>query len=160
MKNKTPFLSGFPHTLFGSAGRGAQQKIVQQRRKLIDLSPGSLSAELSNVLDPQFVSESSGEQRRRHFTHEVTFWSFLGQVLSDDRSCRRAVAEAQSWFVDHQLPLPSADTSSYCQARQRLPKEMLDRIHQQLNQTLLRETSSELFWHGHHVKAFDGSSVQ
>ena len=160
MKTKTPFLSGFPHFLFGRAKASAQERLRKERRKLIDQSPGELSAQLCEAIDPQLVANCAENQRRRLFTNEVTFWAFLSQVLSEDGSCARAVAAVQSWSLDHDLVLPSADTSSYCKARQRLPLAMLDAIHDEVTRSLDGQMPGDLRWHGHIVKAFDGSSVQ
>ena len=160
VKKQTPFLDGLPTLLFGSSKTPAQERLRLGREGLIGRSPGELSAALADVIPPGAVSGFVSDPRRRTFTGEVTFWAFLGQVLGEDGSCSRAVAGVQSWFRDHGLEPPSADTSSYCKARQRLPCAMLDSLHGMLVGDLGRWTPSDLLWHGHIVKAADATSVQ
>ncbi len=160
MTNKTPFLDGFPTTLFGRAKASGQAILRKTRQAIAERCPGSISSLFSEVIAPALVASLAANQRVRHFPHEVTFWAFLSQTLSEDRSCARAVAEVQNWRSQQGQDLPSADTSSYCKARQRLPIEMLDAIHDKLRVSLDRQTPSELLWHGHLAKAIDASSAQ
>lgn len=127
---------------------------------MIDRCPGELSSLFSDVIAPEVVASLAANQRNREFPDSITFWAFLGQVLSEDGSCARAVAEVQNWRLAHGMPLPSADTSSYCKARQRLPVEMLDEVQARLCTSLDRAMPTDLLWNGHVVKAIDGSSVQ
>lgn len=160
MTNKTPFLNGFPTLLFGRAKASGQALLNKARKVVIDRCPGQLSSLFAEVIAPALVVSLAMNRRVRHFPGEVTFWAFLSQTLSEDRSCARAVAEVQNWRLDHGQKLPSADTSSYCKARQRLPITMLEGVHEDLRNSLSRQTPTELLWHGHVVKAIDGSSVQ
>ena len=50
----------------------------------------------------------------------VTLWVFLGQVLSQDHSCRAAVARLIAHRVSRGQSACSAETGAYCQARKRL----------------------------------------
>jgi hypothetical protein len=90
----------------------------------------------------------------------VTFWGFLTQVLSEDASCAKAVARIQQWCRQLKLPVPSANTTSFVEARQRLPESMLEGIHQEVYDELERHSSKEDRWRGHVVKAVDATSAQ
>lgn len=160
MKNKTPFLDGFPTFLFGRGKASGQALLEQARRQAIDRSPGQLSALFADVIAPELVESLAGHQRDREYPDPVTFWAFLGQILSEDGSCGRAVAEVQQWRQQQGQCPPSADTSSFCKARRRLPQAMLDGVHAHLCATLTRQTPRDWLWHGRIVKAIDGSSVQ
>jgi hypothetical protein len=46
-------------------------------------------------------------------------------VASDDCSCAAAVAHIQAWAQQRGLPVPAGGTSSYREARAKLPVEML-----------------------------------
>src|SRR5215470_11164982 len=59
----------------------------------------------------------------RIFSPLVTLWVFLGQVLSQDHSCRAAVARLIAHRVSQGQRPCSAETGAYCQARQRLPEK-------------------------------------
>jgi hypothetical protein len=158
--NKTPFLDGFPTFLFGRAKASGQALLRKARYAVIERCPGQLSSLFAEVIAPALVVSLAMNRRMRHFPDEVTFWAFLSQTLSEDHSCARAVAEVQNWRRDHGQRLPSADNSSYCKARQRLPMTMLEAVHEDLRNSLSRQTPTELLWHGHVVKAIDGSSSQ
>lgn len=160
MTNKAPFLNGFPTFLFGRAKASGQALLRKARKVVIERCPGQLSSLFAEVIAPVLVVSLAKNRRIRHFPDEVTFWAFLSQTLSEDRSCARAVAEVQNWRLDHGQKLPSADTSSYCKARQRLPVTMLEGVHEHLRNSLSQQTPTELLWHGHVVKAIDGSSIQ
>lgn len=160
MTKQTPFLNGFPTSLFGRAKPSGQALLLKARKDLIDRCPGQLSSLFSEAIAPALVASLAANRRDRHFPDAVTFWGFLAQTLSEDKSCSRAVAEIQNWCQDHGRNLPGADTSSYCKARQRLPVGMLDAIHGDLCSSLDRATPAGLLWHGLVVKAVDGSSVQ
>lgn len=160
MKNKTPFLDGFPTSLFGRGKASGQALLRQAHRQAVDRCPGQLSALFADVIAPELVASLADNQRDREYPDPVTFWAFLGQVLSEDGACRRAVAEVQQWRQQQGQNPPSADTSSYCKARQRLPQAMLDGVHEHLRSTLACQTPQDWLWHGRVVKAIDGSSVQ
>lgn len=116
--------------------------------------------QFSEEVPAQIVADSAESVRRRLYPHEVTFWAFLSQVLGEDGSCAKAVSEVQQWYRQRRLAPPSANTTSYVEARQRLPEEMLRRIHRHLFNELERQTGSALRWRGHRVKAIDGTSAQ
>ncbi|MEM6912233.1 MAG: transposase domain-containing protein, partial [Verrucomicrobiota bacterium] len=120
---------------------------------------GELQGMLKEVIPPELVGRHASNGRRRRLPQEVAFWAFLSQALSEDSSCAQAVARVQSWSAAAELPVPSADTSSYCKARQRLPEEMLEAIHEHLVEGLDRSLGGDYRWRGRALKAVDGSSV-
>ena len=64
--------------------------------------------------------------RNRFWTPLQTVWTFLWQVLQVDSSCREAVAMALARkAAEGPRKLPSGDPSAYCQARKRLPLDVL-----------------------------------
>src|SRR5690348_14677548 len=65
----------------------------------------------------------------RVYSPLVTLWVFLGQVLSQDHSCRAAVARLIAHRVVRGQRPCSAETSAYCQARKRLPEEFRSEEH-------------------------------
>src|SRR5919109_4736670 len=95
----------------------------------------------------------------RVFSPLVTLWVFLGQVLSSDHSCRAAVAR----LIAHRLAQGqrpcSAETSAYCQARQRLPESFFAAVARQTGQTLEANVDPPWLWNGRHVYLFDGTTV-
>jgi hypothetical protein len=82
------------------------------------------------------LDEHGVRYRDRVFGPVTTLWGFLSQVLSDDHSCRDAVARIIAHRAANGLEACSPNTASYCNARSRLPTGVL--------RTLGRQTAAEL----------------
>jgi hypothetical protein len=110
-------------------------------------------ARIRDVLDEHGV-----RYRHRVFGPVTTIWGFLSQVLSDDHSCRDAVARIIAHRAAGGLGTCSPNTASYCDARGRLPTAVLS--------TLARRTAAESQaaaadwkWNGRDVFIADGTHV-
>jgi len=99
------------------------------------------------------------EFRDRIYTPAVTLWMFLSQVLSSDHSCRDTVARLLAWRVAGGLPGCSARTGSYCDARQRLPLELLQGLVREEGRELEQQADENTLWKGRHVKIADGTTA-
>ena len=95
----------------------------------------------------------------RIYSPLVTLWVFLGQVLSQDHSCRAAVARLIAHRVSRGQRPCSAETSAYCQARKRLPQELLSEVARQTGCALETSAKEQWLWKGRRVLAYDGSTV-
>src|SRR5262245_20313592 len=82
------------------------------------------------------LDEHGVRYRDRVYSPVTTLWGFLSQVLSDDHSCRDAVARIIAHRAAAGLETCSPNTASYCTARARLPTGILS--------TLARRTAAEL----------------
>ena len=63
--------------------------------------------------------------RNRIYTPWITLGMFLSQILSSDHSCGDALKRFQKYRKDRGLPPVANDTASYCEARERLPEEVV-----------------------------------
>ena len=103
-------------------GRFSQQVRFLQRQFLQE---GELP--FANVLSEQIVSRAltAAEVVWNDCVYQplVTLWVFLSQVISDDHSCRAAVARLITHRLSHGEAACSEETSAYCQARKRLPEK-------------------------------------
>src|SRR4051794_4311456 len=105
----------------------------------------------------EVLDEHGVRYRERVFDPVTTIWGFLSQVLSDDHSCRDAVARIIAHRAAGGREACSPNTASYCNARGRLPTGVLS--------TLARGTAAELQaaaavqwkWNGRDVFIADGS---
>lgn len=97
--------------------------------------------------------------RDRIYSPCVTLWVFLSQVLSQDHSCRDAVARLLAFRTARGLSACSTETGAYCEARQRLPEELLSRLTRQTGQELHEQAPSAWRVHGRPVKLVDGAIV-
>jgi hypothetical protein len=95
----------------------------------------------------------------RIYSPLVTLWVFLGQVLSQDHSCRAAVASLIAHRVSRGQRPCSAETGAYCQARKRLPEEFYAEVARKTGQSLDHSAKKEWLWKGRRVLAYDGSTV-
>lgn len=97
--------------------------------------------------------------RDRIYSPWVTLWMFLSQVLHPDPSCRATVARLLAFRTAQGQKPCSADTSSYCQARQRLPETLIHRLVQDTGAEVQLQAPAAWHVHGRPVKVVDGSTV-
>lgn len=159
MKNTTPFLTGFSTHLFGRAKRSAQAILANKRRNLLEAGV-DIQQQLRDEISPDLLEKHSQSERRRAYPDDLVFWAFLLQVSSDDSSCGNAVANVQQWASDKGLPVPSANTASYCLARSQIPLEMLQAVHASLCDQLDAALPDSFRWRGLRPLAEDGTSAQ
>ena len=159
MKNKTPFLTGFPTHFFGRAKSKAQDIIAKKRQSLIE-GTLDLQQQFIEEVPPELLDRHSKTERNRHYPDCLTFWAFLNQVSSDDCSCAAAVANVQVWAEQRGLAVPSENTGAYCQARGDLPVEMLKAVNESVLGQLDAHLSIKGLWRGLRPRAEDGTSAQ
>jgi hypothetical protein len=117
----------------------------------------------SDLLKPERVARTLAaleiEFRERVYTPVATLWMFLWQVLSADHSCRDTVGRLLAWRLSQGMSPCSTDTSSYCEARQRLPLKLIKRLTTDVARDLEQQAEPEWLWKKRHVKIVDGSTV-
>jgi Transposase DDE domain len=97
--------------------------------------------------------------RDRVFSPVTTIWGFLSQILSDDHSCRDAVARILAHRVASGLKPCSPNPASYCNARSRLPTAVLRNLAKNTAQHLQEGLPPEWKWNGRNVFIADGTHV-
>jgi hypothetical protein len=107
----------------------------------------------------EVVSQEVGKVCDRIYTPLVTLAVFLGQVFSDDHSCRSAVARLLAWRAGKGLSDISPDTGGYCKARKRLPEAILPRLVRESADRLGLRAARDWLFHGRRVVLVDGSTV-
>lgn len=162
MKKTTPFLPGFSTKLYGSRKRRQLEATRLQREKLRAQSISDLGALFSDILPVERLEAANtfgpGKRRKRVFPQAVVFWAWASQLLEFNASCNKALTLIQSWYSKAKLQAPKFNNSSYCRARMNLSDEFLDEVSgliENYAQSLVQER-----WHGHRLKAIDGSSVR
>src|SRR5262245_6011942 len=99
------------------------------------------------------------EYRDRIYNPLVTLWAFLSQATAGkDPSCESAVSRVRADRVARGEKPCSTDTSSYCEARCRLPIQVISRLACDTGEELHRQASMEWLWKGRHVLIVDGST--
>jgi Transposase DDE domain len=97
--------------------------------------------------------------RERIYTPWITLGVFLSQILSDDHSCDDAVSRLQKYRYDRGLPPVGTETTSYCEARQRLPEGLFWDLVRRVGQAIHRSAQAAWLFRGRPVKIIDGSTV-
>ena len=99
------------------------------------------------------------EHRERQFPPTETLSMFLAQAMSEDRSCQKAVNDAAIKRVVGGLSPCSTATGGYCQARQRLPLEMVSTLVRYTGELMSDQVPDQWRWHGKRVHLIDGTTV-
>ena len=105
------------------------------------------------------LNEHSITFRDRVFNPVTTIWGFLGQVLSEDHSCRDAVSRIIAHRAANGNPVCSPNTASYCKARSRIRTRVLSTLATRTAEELEASVSDQWKWNGRSVFIVDGSSV-
>ena len=95
-------------------------------------------------------------RRSTPYAPESTFWMFLSQTFSDDKSCTNTVAKHAARCAGK---TPSPSTGAYCKARKRLSQADLETIHRAVIDTAHRSQESKRLWRGRRVRLVDGSTL-
>jgi hypothetical protein len=107
----------------------------------------------------EVLDEHGVASRDRVFTPITTIWGFLSQVLSDDHSCRDAVARIIAHRAASGLKACSPNPASYCNARTRIPTAVLRTWARRTARELQAGAADEWRWNGRSVFIADGSHV-
>jgi hypothetical protein len=110
---------------------------------------------------PLLCAEDDGpNSRERIFPLRLTCECFLWQVLKPKTSCREVVRQVQALFRLAGRGLIDEGDSAYVQARQRLPKERLEKALAATAQAADRRAGCGGQLQGRPVKVVDGSTTQ
>lgn len=146
---RTPFFPAFRPRL---AARKAARPAALPR------DASALQALLQGFFPRHFLAQADQgcNSRSRCWTLELTFWTFLWQVLHPRSSCRQAVHAAGAAL--RQWGFKKLTEEAFCKARQRLPLETIQRIDQAVREFLRRRAATACAWKGFQLKVVDGSS--
>lgn len=149
----TFYLPGFSHRLCGRRSRASAGVLAERALKL-----DGLAALVARFVPAKLFSGVG--QRDRIFTPWITFCAFFGQVLQRGASCRDAVRRVQAWHLATRAEVNvDAGTSGYCQARARLPLQVLRTVFDRLVQRCDTRARTAERWCGHSVKVVDGCGI-
>ena len=136
-----------------------RQKVRFLKRQFLQDGDLPFSDILSEQIVAQAMTAIEAVWLDRIYPPLVTLWVFLSQVLSQDHSCRAAVARLIAHRVSRGQSSCSAETGAYCQARKRLPEKFFSDVARQTGQALDNSAEERWLWKGRRVLAYDGSTV-
>jgi hypothetical protein len=143
---------------FSNHGRFRQQ-VRFLRRQFLQEGALPFSDVLSEKTVKQALKAVNVTWVDRVYPPLVTLWVFLGQVLSQDHSCRAAVARLIAHRVSRGQSACSAETGAYCQARKRLPEKFFACVARFVGKALDDRVDPGWLWKGRPVYMFDGTTV-
>jgi hypothetical protein len=115
------------------------------------------------ILSRSFVEDACRafhhQWRERVYLPWITLSLFLSQVLSADHSCDEAIDRFQKSRHDQGLPPVSTETTSYCEARGRLPEGLFWELVRRTGRAIHEKAEISWLFHGRPVKIVDGSTV-
>lgn len=99
------------------------------------------------------------DYRERQFSPTETLSMFLAQAMNEDRSCQKAVNDAAVKRIVGGLSPCSTKTGGYCQARQRLPLNMVSTLVRFTGEQMNDQVPDHWRWFGKRVYLIDGTTV-
>jgi hypothetical protein len=124
---------------------------------------GSQILPFHDVLDATMVERALRAEgvsfHERIYTPLVTLSLFLSQVIDPDHSCRAAVARLIVWMAVNRRKPCEPDTSSYCEARLRLPEGAIVRLVRETARRADGPASDGWLWKGRSVTLVDGTTA-
>jgi hypothetical protein len=134
-----------------------QQRGVRRQAKRTDAYAFFNLLTSTTLLDK--VESLLPDHRERLFPPTETLSMFLGQALSADRSCQKAVNDVATKRLAGGLPQCSTHTGAYCQARQRLPMERVCTLVQETGGMIAEEVPKPWHWRGRPIRLVDGTTL-
>jgi len=135
-----------------------------KQQRIQTMAHASDSYRFFNVLTgPEMLSKVEAllpaAHRERQFPPTETLSMFLAQAMSEDRSCQKAVNDAMVKRIAGGFSPCSTGTSGYCQARQRLPLDMISTLTRDTGKLINKHTPDHWRWQGKRVHLIDGTTV-
>ena len=82
--------------LCGRSARKNQDLLAEKRHAVCEGNRLDIAQQLRDEINPEILEKHSETRRVRDYPQPLVFWSFLGQVASEDSSCARAVSRVQA----------------------------------------------------------------
>ena len=105
------------------------------------------------------IIANTPHKRTSVFSPLITLKAFIFQVLSDDSSCKLAVASVLVDRLSQGQSANSINTGPYCKARQRLPLTQMVQAVLTTGSSLHQQSAEAWRWHGLNVVLVDGTTV-
>lgn len=143
--------------------RTARGRAQQRTKQIRHLAAKQGAVDFFNVLTgPELlatIEAHAPEHRERLYPPTVALSMFMKQTLSADRSCQHAVNGWAAERLEDGLKIGSVGTSAYCQARQRLPLELIKKAAHEVGRLVSEGAPPQWLWQGRRVKLVDGTGI-
>jgi len=118
--SNTPFFPAFRSRL-AALGRGVSRAVPLLRQCTLS----QIEATVGRFVPAEAFQPARSERERPYSLHR-TFWCFIWQMLNEHASCRETVRQLQALLALQDGPPLDEGNSGYCQARARLPLDLLE----------------------------------
>jgi Transposase DDE domain len=143
--------------------RNTRSALHQRQTRIGRQLKATQAVEFFNVLTgPELLQTTEAllpEHRERLYPPTVALSMFMRQTLEADGSCQKAVNGWAAQRAADGLSACSVRTGGYCQARQRLPLEMITTLTRQTGRLLSQKALAQWLWRGRAVKLVDGTCI-
>lgn len=112
-------------------------------------------AKIESIID-EILEEFSVKKRDRIYTPQITLSLFVQQVLSMDAGCKEMVTLLNKQRKAEKLSEVSTNTTSYCQARLRVPLDLIRTLMQETTKLVTSNLPKNWLWKNHRVLLVDG----
>lgn len=136
-----------------------RRQAINLRHQFAQGSTGVFSKVFPPSRTAEVIKEACGTWRERVYSPATTLRLFLGQVLGEDRACQDVLSRFLAERTAEDAEPIGLNTGAYCQARQRLPLAVPDRLYREVAEELEKKLPKEWSWRGRRVKLFDGTTV-
>ena len=139
--------------------RRLRREVVELRHRFAQGGQGAFSQVLQTQELMDELTATAASYRHRQYPPLTVLRLFTEQVLSEDQACQDAVGRHLSERVARGQPGCSLNTAAYCQARQRLPQALVDRLYRRIGRKLEARLPSGWRWRQRRLVLFDGTTV-
>lgn len=144
-----------------------RQKAKKRARKKVEVAIAEIQDEDSLPFERllgmerivEVLHELGHEYRERVYSPWVTTWAFLSHVTSKDASAKSVVTRVTAYRALTGRGKCSPKSSSYLEARGRLPEAFYATLARGIGQDLDTLSPNGWLWKGRHVKIVDGTTV-
>ncbi len=136
-----------------------KQKVAMLRRQFLQDDTGVFGQALGSQEMATVANALVEPYRERIYPPLDTLRLFVGQVLSADRACQDVVGRRLSERIAQGQSVSALGTSSYCDARKRLPVTLPVTLGIMIGERLEAMTPLAWRWQGRPVKLFDGTTI-
>jgi hypothetical protein len=160
MQNSSLYLPGFHLATLRRKPRSTAQKLADEKSRIRQHSISQLGDCFGHFIPAKALENCSDGafSRRRLFSKANTFWAFFSQILDADGGCQEVVRKVQALAATRSMPVPSASTSAYCQARSKLDPTELENILAHTAEDLQQQGQNR-WWKDRRVVVVDGTGV-
>ena len=149
----TPFFPAFRSRL-ASLGRGVSRTLPRLRQCTLS----QIEAAVGRFV-PAEAFQPARSLRERPYSLHRTFWCFVWQMLNEHASCREVVRQLQAVLVLQGAAPLDEGNSGYCQARARLPLDLLEKTLADTARCADRQVAPTAFLQGRPVKVIDCTTL-